>query len=623
MAVDLRSSTTPAVAPSAAESPHQVYAERLEARRQAAATLDRQLDRLGQLRLGVFGLALVLLWLIVVSRVLAAGWLLLPAAAFVFLLYRFDRVRRAWRKADRAVRYYQLGLDRLEDRWPGKGNTGQRFLDEQHLYALDLDIFGTGSLFERLCIARTRPGEETLADWLRKPAAPGEIRDRQEAVADLRPRLDFREDLALLGAEVPPADYSGLARWGQAPPTLQSLGLRLLVLVLGLINLLAVSIFLLELAGLASTGNILIFRASTLFLLVAFALSAPVALWLGPQVRQVLEPIEPMGRDLFLLAALLERIEREPFRSPRLLELQAALTVHGAPPSRQIGKLAGLVDWLNSMKNQFFMPIGVLLLFRTQLAFALEAWRRRSGPVVGSWLTAIGSREALNTLAGDAYENADDPFPEILPGAPCLDGEALGHPLLPRDRCVRNDVQLSGEVRVLIVSGSNMSGKSTLLRTVGTNTVLALAGGPVRAARLRLTPLALGATLRIQDSLLAGRSRFFAEISRIREIIDRAQGPLPVLFLLDELFHGTNSHDRGIGAGALLRRLLDAGAIGLVTTHDLSLTQIADRLGGHARNVHFADQFVAGEMHFDYKMRPGVVPHSNALALMRAIGLEV
>ena len=168
-----------------------------------------------------------------------------------------------------------------------------------------------------------------------------------------------------------------------------------------------------------------------------------------------------------------------------------------------------------------------------------------------------------------------------------------------------------------------MSGKSTLLRTVGINAVLAFAGAPVRARRLRLSPLAIGATLRIQDSLQAGRSRFYAEITRVRQIVDLSEGPLPLLFLFDELFHGTNSHDRCVGAEAVIRGLIDRGAIGLVTTHDLALAQIADRLAPRADNVHFEDQLVDGKMHFDYRMRPGVVQHSNALALMRAIGLEV
>jgi DNA mismatch repair ATPase MutS len=188
---------------------------------------------------------------------------------------------------------------------------------------------------------------------------------------------------------------------------------------------------------------------------------------------------------------------------------------------------------------------------------------------------------------------------------------------------VRNDVFLTPRIRALIISGSNMSGKSTLLRTVGINVVLAMAGAPVRAAALTLTPLAVGATLHVHDSLQAGRSRFFAEISRIRTIADLAgQTPAP-LFLLDELFQGTNSHDRQIGAEALLLNLIDRGAIGLTTTHDLALTAIAEHSGGRAINVHFEDELKDGTLIFDYRMKPGRVTHSNALALMRAVGLPV
>jgi len=202
-------------------------------------------------------------------------------------------------------------------------------------------------------------------------------------------------------------------------------------------------------------------------------------------------------------------------------------------------------------------------------------------------------------------------------------GRGLGHPLLAEVRMVRNDVSLGGETRLLVISGSNMSGKSTLLRTVGINTVLALAGAPVRAVSLRLTPLALGATLRIQDSLQEGRSRFYAEITRIRQLADLASARPSLLFLLDELFHGTNSHDRLVGASGVLRQFLARGAIGLITTHDLALTAVADQLAPRAVNVHFEDRFEHGEILFDYRMKPGPVTRSNAIALMRAVGLDV
>jgi DNA mismatch repair ATPase MutS len=267
--------------------------------------------------------------------------------------------------------------------------------------------------------------------------------------------------------------------------------------------------------------------------------------------------------------------------------------------------------------------VGPLLLWDLHLVYAIERWRRASGPAVRRWLVAVGEMEALSSLAGYHYEHPDDVFPDLNAGTPCFDGEGLGHPLLSEAVTVRNDVRLADELRVLVVSGSNMSGKSTLLRTVGVNAVLAQAGAPVRARRLRLSTLQLGTSIRIEDSLQAGVSRFYAEITRLGTIMRRAGEARPVLFLIDELLHGTNSHDRRIGAEAIVRGLVERGAIGLVTTHDLALAYVAEALGTRGANVHFQDVLEEGRMRFDYRMRPGVVQKSNALALMRSVGLEV
>jgi DNA mismatch repair ATPase MutS len=339
----------------------------------------------------------------------------------------------------------------------------------------------------------------------------------------------------------------------------------------------------------------------------------------------VLAAVDQRTHDLVLLAELLERLERERerFQAPLLRRLCQALETEGHPASIQIKRLARLLHLLDTKKNQLFMPFAAVLLWTTQLALAIDVWRGVSGPAIATWLAAVGEFEALCALAAYAAENPGDPFPEIVTDRVGFEAQEMGHPLIPVAECVRNDVQLGGETRVLIVSGSNMSGKSTLLRTVGINAVLALAGAPVRAAGLRLSPFSLGATLRIQDSLQAGRSRFYAEITRVRQLVDLARGPRPLLFLFDELFHGTNSHDRRIGAESILRGLITRDAIGLITTHDLALAEIVAGLGSRAVNVHFEDHFENGRIRFDYRMRPGVVEHSNALALMRAVGLDV
>jgi len=278
---------------------------------------------------------------------------------------------------------------------------------------------------------------------------------------------------------------------------------------------------------------------------------------------------------------------------------------------------------LDARRNELFGALAARVLWGTQLAFAIERWRTMYGPALARWLAAVGEIEALCALAGYAYEHPEDPFPEIVEAGPCFEAEGLGHPLIGAQRCVRNDVRLGADCRVFVVSGSNMSGKSTLLRSVGTAAVLAQAGAPVRARRLRLSPLHVGASIRIVDSLQAGTSHFYAEITRLRQLMDLTGRQPPLLFLLDEILHGTNSHDRGIGAEAVIRGFVARGAIGLVTTHDLALARVAEQLAPRAANVHFEDHLENGQMTFDYRMRPGVVQKSNAVALMRAVGLEV
>jgi DNA mismatch repair ATPase MutS len=358
-------------------------------------------------------------------------------------------------------------------------------------------------------------------------------------------------------------------------------------------------------------------------MLAAGAVQLAFALRLRPRVLQALRRASQPAAHLALLADLLARLEGETFQAPSLRALQAAVQNAGEPPSRRIARLQRLIDLLEAYRNQVFAMLSLGLMWRTNFALAIEAWRAVSAPAVPRWLAAIGELEALLALASHAYEHPGDPFPELVDGTPLVDGTRLGHPLLPDERCVRNDVRLDDRLRILIVSGSNMSGKSTLLRTVGVNVVLALAGAPVRAARLRLTPVAIGAAIRIVDSLQDGTSRFYAEVKRLSQIVDIARGPLPLLFLLDEILSGTNSHDRAIGAEAIVQSLATSGAIGFVTTHDLALARIVDVLGGHAQNVHFEDHLEDGRMCFDYTMRPGVVTKSNALALMRAVGLSV
>jgi DNA mismatch repair ATPase MutS len=340
-------------------------------------------------------------------------------------------------------------------------------------------------------------------------------------------------------------------------------------------------------------------------------------------LMETLYGTEHAFEDLSLLSAVLARLEDEAFRAPLLQKLSQQLVSQQMPPSRAMAKLRTIIDFIYSRENVILRVLDLALLYSVQVGFWAEAWRRRHGAAVRRWLDTTGQMEALIALAAYSYEHPADCFPELAAGPALFDAEELGHPLIVAGKCVRNRVQLGGETRVLLVSGSNMSGKSTLLRSVGINTVLAMAGAPVRARRLRLSRLQVGASIRVNDSLQEGSSRFYAEITRLRRICDLAGGEPPLLFLLDELLQGTNSMDRRIGAEGIVRVLMERGAIGLVTTHDLALAEITAPLNGQISNVHFQDELQNGVMRFDYQLRPGVVAKSNGLELMRSIGLEV
>jgi hypothetical protein len=590
--------------------PGRIYAERLEQRQSSLRVLEQRRLRLGNVRLLVFILAGALGWFAWKGQV-HGGWIGLPLAGFVALAALQSRIERDAELVRRGIRFYERGIARMANRWQGEGESGERFLHAHHPYAADLDIFGRGSLFELLSTARTRGGEAKLAEWLSGPSALAELRQRHAAVDELRPQLDLRESLAVLGddyrAGVKPEH---LIAWAEAPVHAFTQGQRITVLVMALIQ-----------AGLIGWwfGSLFTNVWAEISVIVVGLVEGAYALSLRGRTRAILHSVDEASHDLDLLSKILEVLERQNFQSPRLRRLSAAIHAAGKPASHRIARLRRWMELLDSRDNFFVRLFGPPLMWGTQIAMAMENWRADHGSSVRRWLDAVSEIEAISCLANYAWEHPADPWPEFSESR-SYQGEELGHPLLPDERCIRNSVALAEPLRLLVVSGSNMSGKSTLMRAVGINAVLALAGAPVRAKRLVISRLSLGASIRTMDSLEEGYSRFMAEILRLKQILEL---PAPALFLLDELLAGTNSHDRAIGAEGLLHGLLERGAIGIATTHDLALACVADELAEAAVNVHFEDRLENGQLVFDYKMRPGVVARSNALDLMRAVGLQV
>jgi hypothetical protein len=586
------------------------YRQRLQDRESRVAHYEKLHGRLGNIRLALALAAAGMAWESIGRHVFPYWWLAVPAVVFASLAVYHSRVLRARAAGQRRADFYRTGIGRIEDRWVGAGQSGERFNDPYHVYAADLDLFGRGSLFELLSTGRTRMGEETLAKWLLAPSAVDHITERHAAVRELCEQLDFREDLAILGEDADPGvDAEALLGWAEAPNQLKPAWLQWLAPIL-------------VIAGLVGAVVWWYLGIATPFLLIVLS-EAILGYLLRKRREEVLHGSEKAFRHLDLLSGILARIEQHTFRAPRLQSLQGALSSYQLEGSGAVARLRTIVDLIDSRDNVIVRILDVPLMYSVQAAFAAERWRRAHGHAVRSWLSVIGEIEALICLAAYSYEHPDDPFPDFVQGSACFEATGVGHPLIPAAACIRNDVNLSDGRHVFLVSGSNMSGKSTLLRSIGINAVLAMAGAPVRAQRLRMSPLHVGASIRVNDSLQEGSSRFYAEITRLRKLFDLADRSPALLFLLDELLQGTNSNDRRVGAEGVVRALLNRGAIGLVSTHDLALADIGGSLNGQLYNVHFQEEFENGRMLFDYTLREGVVTKSNGLALMRSIGLDV
>lgn len=567
-------------------------------------------------------LALFVLLLIVSVAVVRyhprEAWMLAVLLAMlvtVFVLH--ERVLKRLDRCGRRKDFYEQGIARIEDKWAGTGQSGEEFSHDEHLYARDLDLFGAGGLFELLSIARTSAGRETLAAWLKAPVPVRTVRERQAAVQELAPRYAFREAMALDGGEMQAGVHTEqLTDWSEGFGAVNKWFAFLIAPVLAAVWVASV---VLAVMGTAHSIELLIGMS---------VLNYSVANLYGKRTFKAADEAELAGRELRLLAAVLALLEGEKFSAELLQRLQGELLAEGVRASHAVRSLNGGLQWLESRHNMVVKVLDAFMFWTPVCLGFLDVWRARYGSSVRQWLVNAGDMEALHALACYAWEHPKNTYPEFVTFkdgnvGPLFDAEELKHPLLPAKTAVGNDVRLDGERQLIMLSGPNMAGKSTLLRAIGLNAVLAQAGAPVCAKRLRMSQLLVGASICVLDSLQGGLSRFYAEIQRLKQMQDLAEHGPRLLFLLDELLSGTNSNDRRTGTEAVVRTLLRHGAIGMVTTHDLALTEIVDQLGSKAANYHFEDHYRDGKLEFDYRMVPGVVQTTNALQLMRAVGIDV
>jgi energy-coupling factor transporter ATP-binding protein EcfA2 len=557
-------------------------------------------------------------------------------AAFVASFIQLGRTNLAVRRYAEYVKINSEGSSRLSRNWAKLPLRKPKDEPPPQAapYVADLDLLGHASLQHLLCTPTTGSGLSILQSWLVQPSTAEEVQARQSVVSELAPMIDFRDDFELSGRLMGDASesvYEVFLRWVESEPWLS------------------------RRPALIWESRILPLLTVGLLALQLFTRLVPYPLWLAPLavnillsqqqgkvVEELLDQVSDRQRVFQPYSDLFSLVSRQSFTSPRLRQLVGKLSAGGRRADEQMARLARILQFGDLRRSMIFPVLQAVLLWNFHTLWLLEGWQRDNAQLAREWLLALGTLEAYSALATLAYDHPDWAFPEVSTSkdeavagrhGPVLEARNLGHPLLPDEVCVGNDISIGPAGTFLLVTGSNMSGKSTLLRAIGTNVVLAQAGGPVCASWLRLAPVTLTTSIRVQDSLEHGVSYYMAELQRLKQVVDtslqaRDSGATSTpLFLLDEILHGTNTSERQIAAQHIIGYLLAIGATGAVSTHDLSLAD-SPQFAQARTLVHFTEQFerdAAGRpsMSFDYQLRPGLATSTNALKLMEIVGLPL
>ncbi len=610
-----------------ARQQRQAQLAQLRQQRESTAGRDASLARLrGFTFLALLGAGA---WGLLTREALAAWLSLAAGSGFAMLVVLHARVSTRLFEIDRRKLLCERSLARMDEQYRAAPKETERlgevFTDPEHPYSGDLDLFGHGSLFEQLDTTETSGGRARLASWLKGAADPEELGQRQAAVQALSADLLFRDELILAARRCRTAasDANSLLAWAAEKPTLSPRHRPLLLLAGCVVALTTVLMVMASMHGQWWT------RLWLLLIAVQGTLMFVLRGRLGSVIAPPSQRSSPVERYRAIVAKIEEGLKDEPTSSAGRFETLRGRLRGGGPTYRastqlaRLDRAAGFASVRHSALGHFLMNLG--FMWDLWCAYGLDRWRAEHGAVLAAWLDALHECEALSALATFAAEHPQYAWPTINAKAGHFVAQDLGHPLICTSDRVANDVALDGETAALMITGSNMSGKSTMLRSIGIAAVLGQAGAPVCARSLEMSPMVLWTSMRVDDSLAEGASRFYAEIAKLKRILDIVQAPEApvVLFLLDEVLHGTNSRERNIGAKAIVRRLVERGAVGAVSSHDLGLTSLEELTAGRIANTHFEDHLEDGVMCFDYRMKRGPVATSNALRLMRAVGIDL
>ena len=535
-------------------------------------------------------------------------------AIFLCMIVKNNRIKANIKYLELLVLINDNSMHRLDGKWVEFSNSGERFINHEHRYSSDLNIFGQGSLFQYINAATSFVGEERLAHMLCFQNGLAEIKLRQQAIKELSSRLDWRQHFqatGMLDSIRQPGNLEKLLDWAEEKPVFINKYITLLLLCPVVTLLLAV------------LGYLHLTPIVPPYLWVLpFALQILIVSITSKTAHQTFTKTCNSVNEIQRCSALLKCIEPENFEDLLLKRLKRKLVNNGDAPSRQIKKLFKIVDRMSMRYSSLYPVINIIILWDLQTLIRLEKWRNSSGRSLKVWIEVTAEFEALSSLAGLTHDHPDWAMPKITESVPAFKAIALGHPLIKAKERVSNDVELPGPGTILLITGSNMSGKSTLLRTVGINLILAYAGAPVCAKELSCSLMNVYTSIHINDNLEKNISTFYAELQRIKLIVDAARSGESIICLIDEIFKGTNSKDRILGAKAVIKSLNQLAAIGLVSTHDLELSRL-EKDSPQIRNYHFTDKISGRVITFDYRLKTGVSKSTNAIALMKIIGIEV
>lgn len=595
---------------------HDYYVKNKEQYEKLSQDLKKNISQIAYLRLAAFlvGLFVSIYTYAINQRAISAVVTVVWMALFIYLVKLHEKAIQKKAFSDALVKINEKGIDRIEGNWNKFQDNGEEFAQEEHPYSGDLDIVGHNSLFQWINSCATYLGRLRLKDYLLKPLeSQGEIKHRQEAVKELAKDIEIRQKINAEGMLIS-GKYSNpdeLIKWAETP---QDEGGSLAEKLIA--NLLTLAFF--TIAFLVIFTEIVTYKA---FLAVT-ALNLAVLYIGNKKASPILDTIHEYKTGIRTYENIIKAIEEGNFSSQALKDIQKQLyTAENKKASEIISELTAISNLTSDRRNMAYILIDIALMWDYRCLTMLNNWKTKNGKYLRSWLELIGDFEALSSIANIAFENEDWCFPDVNEEGMILKAENLGHPLLG-DRRVCNNITIKDRGSVLLITGSNMSGKSTFLRTVGINLVMSYCGAPVCASTFTATIMKVYSCMRVSDNLEKSISSFYAEILRIKMIVNASKNNSKIFFLLDEIFKGTNSIDRHLGASMLIKQLSQSGASGMVSTHDLELGELENRMS-KISNFHFQEHYQNGELGFDYKLKKGISTTRNAMHIIKMAGIEV